>query len=304
MAIPGAFAVRLMTNSSFVGVAADISRIDELLRRFNHAARSRNWLLMAMDVPPSYVFDYRAFDTLPALLVAPFVGSFLGVVIERVDTPQSILWGRSACPHCGTVLAPRDLVPLASWLLARGRCRHCGKPLGLFYPVIELAALGVALWSATLTAGAAAWASDILGWTVLALAVIDARHFLLPDFLTLPLVPLGLGANALIDPGNLESAVIGAAAGFLAIVVVRQLYWWWRGREGIGLGDAKLLAAAGAWVGWPGLPSVVLIAALAALAATLIRHIPRGSIPLTERVPFGSSLCIGTWIVWLYGPLQ
>lgn len=257
-----------------------------------------------MDVLPSDVFDQNVLEALPALIIAPFIGSFLGVVIERVDRPRSILWGRSACPHCKTVLAPRDLVPLASWLLARGRCRHCGKPLGFFYPGIELAALAVALWSATLATGLAAWASDLLGWTLLALAVIDARHFLLPDFLTLPLVPLGLAANALIDPDNLEPAVIGAAAGFLAIIVIRQLYWWWRGREGIGLGDAKLLAAAGAWVGWPGLPSVVLTAALAALAATLIRHLPRGSISATERVPFGSSLCFGIWIVWLYGPLQ
>jgi leader peptidase (prepilin peptidase)/N-methyltransferase len=257
-----------------------------------------------MDVLPSDVLDHEVLGALCALVIAPFVGSFLGVVIERVDTPRRILWGRSACPHCETVLAPRDLVPLASWLLARGRCRHCGKPLGLFYPVIELAALGVALWSGALTTGMAAWASDILGWMLLALAVVDARHFLLPDFLTLPLVPLGLAANALIDPENLEPAVIGAVAGFLTIVAIRQLYWWWRGREGIGLGDAKLLAAAGAWVGWPGLPSVVLIAALAALAATLLRHTPRGSISLAERVPFGSTLCISIWIVWLYGPLQ
>jgi leader peptidase (prepilin peptidase)/N-methyltransferase len=238
------------------------------------------------------------------LIAAPFVGSFLGVIIHRVDMPRTILWGRSACPHCQTVLRPRDLVPVLSWLLARGRCRHCGKALGLFYPMIELAALAVAVWSASLASGAAAWVSDLLGWTLLALAVIDARHLLLPDFLTLPLVPLGIAANALIDPENLEPAVIGVVAGFLAIIAIRQLYWWWRRREGIGLGDAKLLAAAGAWVGWPGLPSVVLIAALAALAATLIRHIPRGSLSPAERVPFGSSLCLGIWIVWLYGPLQ
>ncbi len=257
-----------------------------------------------MDVLPSDVLDLRLFGVPLAILIAPFIGSFLGVVIDRAEAPRSILWGRSACPHCERVLALRDLVPLASWLLTRGRCRHCGKSLGFFYPAIELAALGVALWSAALITGPAAFASDLLGWALLALAVIDARHFLLPDFLTLPLVVLGLAANALIDPEDLEPAVIGAAAGFLAIIAIRQLYWWWRGREGIGLGDAKLLAAAGAWVGWPGLPSVVLIAALAALAATLIRHIPRGSISLTERVPFGSSLCFGIWIVWLYGPLQ
>src|SRR5690242_7924979 len=112
-----------------------------------------------MDILPFDVFDHQVFGALPSLVVAPFIGSFLGVVIERVDTPQRILWGRSTCPHCQAVLASRDLVPLASWLLARGRCRHCGKPLGFFYPAVELAALGVALWSATQTTDAAAWAS-------------------------------------------------------------------------------------------------------------------------------------------------
>jgi leader peptidase (prepilin peptidase) / N-methyltransferase len=257
-----------------------------------------------MDVLPSYIFDQEVFSWLLALVIAPFIGSFLGVIIDRVETPQTILWGRSACPHCQARLATRDLVPLASWLMTGGRCRHCGKRLGIFYPLIELAALGVALWSGALAAGNAAWAGDLLGWTLLALAVIDARHFLLPDFLTLPLIPLGFAANAVLDPDNFDAAVIGAAAGFLVIIAIRQLYWRWRGREGIGLGDAKLLAAAGAWVGWVGLPSVVLIAALVGLAVTLIRHLARGSISLTERVPFGSSLCFGIWIVWLYGPLQ
>ena len=258
-----------------------------------------------MDVLPSTIFDLEVLSALLwPILAAPFIGSFLGVVISRVEAPRDILWGRSACPHCGVRLAPRDLVPVVSWIAARGCCRHCTHALGLFYPAVELAALAIALWSAFLATGAAAWVSDLLGWALLALAVIDARHFLLPDFLTLPLVPLGLAANALLDPENLPAAAIGAAVGFLAIIAIRQLYWWWRQREGIGLGDAKLLAAAGAWVGWPGLPSVVLIAALVALASTLIRHLPRGSLSPTERVPFGSSLCFGIWIVWLYGPLQ
>src|ERR1700751_383610 len=146
---------------------------DELLRRSSLAARPRQWVLTAMDVLPSDVFDDRVLGALPALILAPFIGSFLGVVIERVDRPQSILWARSVCPHCETMLSPRDLVPIFSWLVARGRCRHCGKPLGFSYPVVELAALGVAFWSATLSTGAAAWASDILGWMLLALAVID-----------------------------------------------------------------------------------------------------------------------------------
>lgn len=234
---------------------------------------------------------------------APFIGSFLGVVASRFRVPQTILWGRSACPRCGERLGIRDLVPLASWLGLRGRCRHCGRPISAFYPAIELAAFGLAVWSVMLASGWVVWASCLLGWTLLALAVIDARHYLLPDFLTLPLVLAGLLVNAALDPVGLVPAAIGAAAGFLVILAVRQAYWRWRGREGIGLGDAKLLAAAGAWVGWQGLPSVVLIGASLGLALALLRFVRRGSISLVDRVPFGSLLCAGLWIVWLYGPL-
>jgi len=236
------------------------------------------------------------------VIAAPFVGSFLGVVVSRSRAPRSILVGRSACEHCGAKLAPRDLVPVLSWLAARGRCRYCDAPLGLFYPGIELAALAIALWSAALTSGWLVWASCLLGWPLLALAVIDFRHFLLPDFLTMPLLAAGLAIAAL-EPETLQDHVIGAASGFLFVVLVRQGYWLLRRREGIGLGDAKLLAAAGAWVAWQGLPSVVLIAAVAALAGALLRPHRGGSISLTDRVPFGAALCLGTWIVWLYGPV-
>lgn len=237
------------------------------------------------------------------LIAAPFIGSFLGVVASRFHAPRTILWARSACPRCDERLGIRDLVPLASWLGLRGRCRHCGEPIGAFYPAIELAALGLAAWSVMLASGWLVWVSCLLGWTLLALAVIDARHYLLPDFLTLPLVPTGLLVNAALDPAAVLPAAIGAAAGFLVILAVRHAYWRLRGREGIGLGDAKLLAAAGAWVGWQGLASVVLIGALLGLALALLRSVRRGSISLVDRVPFGSLLCAGLWIVWLYGPL-
>lgn len=237
------------------------------------------------------------------ILAAPFIGSFLGVVITRVDAPQSILWGRSACPSCHQPLAARDLVPLLSWLAGRGRCRFCGAAVGAFYPAIELAALAVAVWSVVLAAGWLAWASCFLGWTLLALGVIDAERYVLPDFLTLPLVPAGLAVNWALDGSSLVYAAIGAAAGLLFVLAVRWGYWLVRRREGIGLGDAKLLAAAGAWVGWEGLPSVVLLAALSGLAVALLRYFRHGRMSATDRVPFGSLLCIGLWIVWLYGPV-
>jgi leader peptidase (prepilin peptidase) / N-methyltransferase len=238
-----------------------------------------------------------------AVIVAPFIGSFLGVVVSRARAPRGILLGRSACDHCRAPLGPRDLVPLLSWLAARGRCRHCGASLGLFYPAIELGALAVALWAAALASGWLLWASCLLGWTLLALAATDIRYFLLPDFLTLPLVVAGLVVAAVSDGAEIVPSAVGAAAGFLFVAILRQLYWLLRRREGIGLGDAKLLAAAGAWVSWEGLPSVVLIAAVAGLAGALRRPQRGASISLTDRVPFGAALCLATWIVWLYGPI-
>ena len=144
--------------------------------------------------------------TILLLLVSPFIGSFLGVVAKRVHRPRTILWDRSRCESCHQNLGPRDLVPLLSWIARRGRCRYCGARLGWFYPALELAALGVAIWSAALASGWPLWATAAFGWALLALAVIDVRDFLLPDFLTLPLIPLGLMVNAALDRASLGPA--------------------------------------------------------------------------------------------------
>ena len=153
-------------------------------------------------------------DWLPPLLAAPFVGSFLGLLVVRLPAGEGGVRGRSACRRCRRKLGPLDLVPLLSWAWTRGRCRHCGARLGWLYPGIELAAVGVVVWAAAATSGWVLWASCALGWTLLALAVIDLRALLLPDALTVPLVPAGLAAAWLIDPGLLPHHVLGAALGF------------------------------------------------------------------------------------------
>lgn len=237
------------------------------------------------------------------LLLAPFIGSFLGAIVTRADAPGSLVLGRSACPHCQTPLTVRDLLPVLSWLALRGRCRHCGQPIGLFYPAVELGALGVAGWAALVASGAALWTSCVFGWALLALALTDLKYFLLPDFLTLPLIAAGLAAGWLLEPDDLPAHIIGAIVGLGFVLAVRYVYRMLRGREGMGLGDAKLLAASGAWVGWSGLPSVVLMGALAGLAYAVLRQRGRGGLSATDRVPFGAFLCLGTWIVWLHGPL-
>lgn len=113
---------------------------------------------------------------LATLLVSPVIGSFLGVVIERVPAGRPFLWGRSECDACRHPLGLPDLIPFASWIFSRGRCRHCGARLSVFYPLIEFAAVGVALWSATATSGWHLLASCIVGWGLLAFAVTEWRQ--------------------------------------------------------------------------------------------------------------------------------
>ncbi len=242
------------------------------------------------------------------LLAAPCVGSFLGVVVVRLPAGRSSLRGRSACPHCGTRLGVLDLVPILGWGLARGRCRHCGAGVSWSYPAIEVAALGVAAWSLAVLPGWLAWASCVLGWSLIVLAVIDARHLLLPDALTLPLVPAGLAAAWAVDPAKLPDHVLGAVAGFLVLAAVGLAYRRLRGRDGLGLGDAKLFAGAGAWVSWQGLPSTLLLAAVGALAwhlvgARLTGRRLEGWRLSGRELPFGPYLAAALWLVWLYGPL-
>jgi leader peptidase (prepilin peptidase)/N-methyltransferase len=250
--------------------------------------------------------------TLFLLAASPLVGSFLATVAYRLPRGRSAAAGRSACPSCGHALGAAELVPVVGYLVRRGRCAHCGSPIPRDYPLIELAALGAALWAVTAVPGWTAWAVAMLGWGLLALAAIDLKHFLLPDALTLPLLGLGLAFAALgaVAPGLGWSttpldAAAGAVAGFAAFALIGWLYGAVRKRTGIGGGDAKLLAAAGAWAGWQALPSVVLIAALSGLAVSLVLAAVRRRRPgLHDRLAFGPYLALGTWLVVLYGPLS
>ena len=240
---------------------------------------------------------------LPVLLAAPFIGSFMGLVVQRLPRGRAVVSGRSRCDLCHQPLRPLDMVPVLSWALRRGRCR-CGRAqLSWFYPAIELAALVVALWAATVVEGWLLLATAVLGWALLTLALIDARSFQRPDVLTLPLLPAGLLAVGLTDPGKLLSHTLAALTGGAGFAALALVYQWLRGREGLGLGDAKLLAAGGAWVGPLGVPGVILIGALSGLAYALSRAAAGHRVVATTALPFGPHLALGIWLVWLYGPL-
>jgi leader peptidase (prepilin peptidase)/N-methyltransferase len=238
-----------------------------------------------------------------ALCVASLlVGSFLTVVIVRLPAGRPFVLGRSACPHCGHVLTTRDLVPVLSWMINSGRCRHCAARVSIMYPLVEISAVAVALSAAALVPPHLLAMSCVLGWTLLALTAIDLREGLLPDRLTLPLMVAGVLLALALAPETWMDHLLGAIAGFSLFAAVATVYRHARGREGLGGGDAKLLAAAGAWVTWQGLPGVVLIASVSGLALLLVRSLAGAPIGLSDRIAFGPHLALATWLVWLYGP--
>lgn len=231
------------------------------------------------------------------------VGSFINLVVWR----GAALWGledgvdrrargdfiapRSYCPSCGATLAWRDLVPVLSYVLARGKCRRCAAAISPRYPIVELAAASAALlalgvFGPTTDALFAACALFLL----LAIAEIDRRTGWIPDVLSQPLIWLGLVANLGGRFAPLPDAVIGAAAGYLAFAAVAAGYRIVRGKEGLGDGDAVLLAGVGAWTGWAALPSVVLAAAALGLVFALVLLLRRGRSVLSEATPFGPAL--------------
>lgn len=236
------------------------------------------------------------------VLGAPFIGSFLYVVAERWPKGEALVLDRSRCPHCRHVLAVADLVPLVSWLAARARCRYCGQRLSIWYPVAEIAALVIAAWTVVVLPAELAWITVLFGWTLLTLAVIDLKWLWLPHALTWPLAAAGLLVTGLWNWNLPFDQVIGAVAGYAAMTLVARLYRRYRGRQGLGEGDAHLLGALGAWVGWQGLPSILFYAGMSGLLGVAVQMRLKQPVGWTTRIPLGPHLCIGGWLVWLYGP--
>jgi leader peptidase (prepilin peptidase)/N-methyltransferase len=240
---------------------------------------------------------------LPVLL-APFIGSFLGVLILRLPAGRPVVFARSCCDRCGHRLGPRDLIPLLSYALTQGSCRYCGQPIGRFGVLIELAATGLAAWAAASLTGEEVWAGCLFGWTLLTVAWIDMRTMRLPDTLTLPLLLAGLLQTGLTDPGGLTDHALAAVLGYLFLYSVAWTYRRLRGRDGLGLGDAKLLAAIGAWTGLGttlgALPAVLLLAACLGLSAVAGAKCLGKTITSSTAIPFGPFLSLAGWLIWLY----
>jgi leader peptidase (prepilin peptidase)/N-methyltransferase len=229
--------------------------------------------------------------------VGAVVGSFVALVSLRWPAARPVAFARSACGGCGAVLGPRELVPLLSFAVQRGRCRRCGAAVPRRYPAVEAAAALIGGISALALPLPGAAAVAALGWTLLLLALLDAEHFWLPSAVTLPLAAAGLAATAWLRPAALVDHLIGAVAGWAVLALVAAAYRAVRGRVGLGGGDARLFAAAGAWLGWAALPLVLGSAALAGLAVAMLLW-GRG-LTATTRLPFGVFLAAAIWAVAL-----
>jgi leader peptidase (prepilin peptidase)/N-methyltransferase len=213
------------------------------------------------------------------------------LVEETPSARLNLFLPRSHCPNCKHSLTWYDNIPLFSWLLLAGRCRYCRRTVGWGYPMIEL----VMALTATLLASHMPPGSDwvmmmVFSALLLPLAVIDFRHQILPDSLTLSLLWCGLFWHWLEQPDFLGDAVLGAIGGYLVLWLLYWGMWFMTNREGLGYGDFKLLAALGAWLGWQKLPEILLIASTATLLVTLLSVTKRAE-GWREPQPFGPGLC-------------
>ena len=259
---------------------------------------------------------------LSCLVLGLLIGSFLNVVIHRLPImlerewqTESVRFGakppptdkynlvvpRSRCPHCGHAITALENVPILSYIFLRRRCSDCKARISPRYALVEaLTGLlsGWAGWHFGL--GWAAFGALCFTWGLIALSAIDLEHQLLPDKLSLPLLWLGLLFNAGHVYIDLHSAVIGAVAGYLSLWSVYHLFRLATGKEGMGYGDFKLLAALGAWFGWQELPVIILMAAGVGAAVGLLM-LSTKQLKQGNPIPFGPFLAAAGWIVLYWG---
>ena len=233
------------------------------------------------------------------LLLGLAIGSFLATVLIRWPQGRSVAAGRSACDNCGRTLEARDLVPILSWSLARGKCRTCGARIDRRHLAAEAGAAMIGVAAVLAHPLPLAGVTAILGWWLFLLAALDLEHEWLPDRLTLPLLVAGLAAAWGGFGAPLPDRLVGAATGFVSLFAIAALYRAVRARDGLGGGDPKLFAALGAWLGWEQLPLVLVGAGLLGLAALALKRLRGEAVTATDRLPLGTLMACAAWPIWL-----
>ena len=228
-------------------------------------------------------------------------------VPSHIDAQSfNLSWPPSACPHCNAKIKAHQNIPVLSYLWLRGRCSNCQRTISKRYPMVEII-VGIASVLVAWRFGAS-WACVAalgLTWTLIAASLIDIDHYLLPDSLTLPLLWSGLLISLFFIDGNpiftdIRSSVIGAAAGYLSLWSVYHLFKLITGKEGMGYGDFKLLAALGAWLGWQMLPLIITVSAAVGTVVGLVGLFVQGKSRHTP-IPFGPYLAAAGWVALIWG---
>jgi leader peptidase (prepilin peptidase)/N-methyltransferase len=230
-------------------------------------------------------------------LLGASVGSFLNVCLSRLPRGESLIRPRSRCPECGEAIAWYDNVPVLSWAFLRGRCRHCRARISIQYPVIELVTATV--WVGMAFAYGPTWRSlqgAVLFSLLIAISLIDARHYLIPDALSLGGLGAGLALALLPGPPSILTSLLGAALGFGVLLAVGLLGEWIFKKPAMGGGDIKMMAMVGAFLGPAG---AMLTIFLGAVAGTLV--FAPISLKKKREVPFGVFLGLGAAIAFLFG---
>jgi leader peptidase (prepilin peptidase)/N-methyltransferase len=237
--------------------------------------------------------------TLPPVVTLVFagafgalIGSFLNVCIHRLPRGASIVWPSSACPHCSRELSWYENIPVASYLFLRGRCRTCGEPISSRYPLVEAltSVMFVLAWWQH-GPGPLFAARVIFGCALIVLFAIDLEHHLLPNVITLPSTFVGFAFSFFAEPGWVAS-LIGVLAGGGALYLIAVLYYWVRHEEGLGMGDPKMLAMIGAFLGWK-LTIVTLMVASLTGSVVGLGMMAAGRGTLKYALPFGCFLAFG-----------
>jgi len=231
-------------------------------------------------------------------LAGAITGSFVAALVLRWLDDRSVLRGRSACDGCGAPLRPWELVPILSVLALRGRCARCGMRIDPVHFRIELLAALIGV-SAGWVAGPDGWTGALFGWSLLALGALDAMALWLPDRLTAWLAGAGLLTGALGLAPSLGDRIVGGLAGFGTLWAIAASYRRWRGREGMGGGDPKLMGAIGLWLGWRMLPAVLLAGCVIGLGHVAFRRLSGKRIAGDDMVPLGLLLAIAAYPSWL-----
>jgi leader peptidase (prepilin peptidase) / N-methyltransferase len=236
-----------------------------------------------------------------AVIASPIAGRFAAAFIRSCLTGQSLLTGCSLCAECHSKLGRRDF--MFSRLFSFGACRRCQTPIPLIYPALELAFFAAALWASQLDETSQFLPAIILGWTLITLFTFDAISFVLPDFLTYSLIIVGLIVSLNHSGDAALKNLAAACGGALCLLLVKYAYLIAAKRDGLGMGDVKLFAASGAWVGPEGLPQVLLAASLLGLIYVGVCFRGPAKAVAQAKVPFGAGLCVALWVTWIFGPV-